>query len=110
MEGDPNKLLEDSLLNKSHAIDLFRWFLGELKSVSCITSRLFFKEQPLDEGGMAIFESNLGANASLHTTPNGKSSIRSFCENGYIIIDGLGSSYGTEKLIVGKKRLRWPFR
>ena len=39
----------------SHIIDLFRWFLGDLEQVSCMTSNSFFKKQSLDESGMALF-------------------------------------------------------
>ncbi len=111
--ADPNQAAGGQFIEQgSHAIDLFRWFLGDFKSVSCITSRLFFKEQPLDEGGMAIFELESGANASLHTTlTQWKNTFQFevFGDDGYIIVDGLGSSYGTEKLIFGKRDFTGPF-
>ena len=72
----------------------------------------FFKDQSLDESGMAIFESKSGANASLHTTLTQWKNLfqfEVFGENGYIIIDGLGSSYGTEKLTFGRRDFNGPF-
>ena len=61
---------------------------------------------------MAIFKSKTGANASLHTTLTQWKNLfqfEVFGEDGYIIIDGLGSSYGTEKLTVGKRDYDGPF-
>ena len=111
--ADPKQAAGGQFIEQgSHAIDLFRWFLGDLKSVSCITSRLFFKDQSLDESGMAIFESKSGANASLHTTLTQWKNLfqfEVFGETGYIIIDGLGSSYGTEKLTFGSRDFNGPF-
>ena len=111
--ADPNQAAGGQFIEQgSHAIDLFRWFLGDLKSVSCITSRLFFKEQPLDEGGMAIFEAESGATASLHTTLTqwkNHFEFEVFGDEGYIKIEGLGSSYGVEKLIFGKRDFTGPF-
>src|SRR5471030_874063 len=37
-----------------HAIDLFRWFLGDLAEVSCMTSIGYFHKQKLDDNGMAL--------------------------------------------------------
>ena len=112
--ADPRQAAGGQFIEQgSHAIDLFRWFLGELESVSCITSRLFFREQTLDEGGMAIFKARSGANASLHTTLTQWKNLFQFdvfCENGYITIEGLGSSYGIEKLIYGERDFEGPFK
>ncbi len=111
--ADPNQAAGGQFIEQgSHAIDLFRWFLGELKTVSCITSRLFFKEQPLDESGMAIFEAQSGATASLHTTLTqwkNHFEFEVFGDEGYIKIEGLGSSYGVEKLTFGKRDFSGPF-
>ena len=45
----------------THAIDLFRWFYGEIAEVSCMTSIQFFKDQLLDDNGMAILRAKNGA-------------------------------------------------
>ena len=111
--ADPNQAAGGQFIEQgSHAIDLFRWFLGDIKTVSCITSRLFFNEQPLDESGMAIFEAKSGATASLHTTLTqwkNHFEFEVFGDEGYIKIEGLGSSYGVEKLIYGKRDFNGPF-
>ena len=96
-----------------HAIDLFRWFLGELDEVACMTSRKYFTNQSLEDNGMAIFRSKKGATAMLHSSlthwKNGFS-FHFVGEDGYFEISGLGGSYGTEKLLLGKRDFDAPFQ
>jgi len=97
----------------THAMDLFRWFLGDLLEVSAMTGTLYFKDQELDDGGMAIFRARSGATASLHTTLTewqNRFSYEVFGEDGYVQVSGLGSSYGNEQLIVGKRDFEAPFQ
>lgn len=97
----------------THAIDLFRWFLGELTEVSCLTSISYFKEQTMDDGGMAIFRADNGATASLHTTLVQWKNLFSFevyGDEGYIDVEGLGGGYGTETLAIGKRDFSAPFQ
>ena len=96
----------------SHIIDLFRWFLGELSEVSCMTSNNFFDKQKLDESGMALFRTSAGATASLHTSLTEWKNLFSFevfGENEFIQIEGLGGGYGLEKLIHGLRDHQKPF-
>jgi predicted dehydrogenase len=96
-----------------HAIDLFRWFLGDLTEVSCMTSIGYFREQTLDDNGMALFRSANGAIASLHSSLTHWKNLFSFeimGEDGYFAIEGLGASYGTERLLVGKRDFSAPFQ
>jgi predicted dehydrogenase len=96
----------------THAIDLFRWFFGEISEVSCMTGVQFFTGQSLDDNGMALFRAKNGALLTLHaslTQWKNLFSLEIFGEEGYVIIEGLGSSYGTEKLIYGKKDYNAPF-
>jgi predicted dehydrogenase len=97
----------------THAIDLFRWFLGEVVEVACMTGVQYFKEQSLDDNGMAIMRTASGATASLHaslTQWKNQFSFEVFGEDGYVIVDGLGASYGTERLIAGRRDFEAPFQ
>jgi len=97
----------------SHAIDLFRWFMGEIVETACMTERQYFTQQSLDEGGMAIFRMASGATASLHTVLTQWKNLFSFevfGEDGYVTVEGLGASYGNERLIAGKRDFDGPFR
>jgi predicted dehydrogenase len=97
----------------SHLIDLIRWFIGDIKEVSCMTSIHYFKNQTLEDNGFAIFRAKNGATASLHTSMtqwNNKFNFEIYGEDGYLIIEGLGGTYGEEKLIKGKRDFDAPFR
>jgi predicted dehydrogenase len=95
-----------------HAIDLFSWFMGEISEVTCMTGIQFFKDQKLEDNGMAIFRMKSGATASIHASLTHWKNLFSFevfGKEGYLEINGLGTSYGTEKLIYGKKDYDAPF-
>lgn len=97
----------------SHAIDLFRWFMGEISEVACMTSTHYFKDQPLEDDGFAIFRTASGATASLHTSLvqwQNLFSFEVFGEDGYIRVEGLGGGYGVEKLYLGKREFDLPFQ
>ena len=96
-----------------HAIDLFRWFLGELSEVSCMTSTGYFTDQPLEDNGMAIFRAVNGALAMLHASLTQWENLFSFeilGDEGYFSVDGLGATYGTETLSIGKRDFTAPFQ
>lgn len=97
----------------THAMDLFRWFLGDLVEVACMTSIHYFKEQAMDDGGMAMFRSARGATASLHTSLTQWKNLFSFevfGTEGYIQAEGLGGGYGTETLAIGRRDFKAPFQ
>jgi predicted dehydrogenase len=112
--ADPAQAAGGQFLEQgTHALDLFRWFLGEPAEVVCMTSRQYFATQPLDESGMALVRMASGATASLHTSlTNWKNlfSFEVFGEDGYIQAEGLGASYGTETLSIGKRDFNAPFQ
>lgn len=112
--ADPARAAGGQFLEQGiHAIDLFRWFLGEITEVSAMTSRHYFTTQPMDDGGMAIFRCVNGATASLHSTLvqwQNLFSFEIFGEDGYALVEGLGSSYGNESLITGRRDFNAPFQ
>lgn len=112
--ADPARAAGGQFLEQgTHVFDLFRWFLGEPAEVACMTSRLFFTAQPLDDNGMAIVRMMSGATASLHSSmTNWKNlfSFEIFGEDAYIHAEGLGASYGVETLSIGKRDFTAPFQ
>lgn len=112
--ADPEQAAGGQFIEQgTHAMDLFRWFLGDLTEVSCMTSLHYFKEQTLDDGGMALFRAANGATASLHTTLiqwKNLFSFEVFGAEGYIEAEGLGGGYGTETLSIGKRDFTAPFQ
>jgi len=111
--ADPNQAAGGQFIEQgTHAIDLFRWFVGEIAEVACMSSIQYFDQQTLDDNGMAIFRMENGATANLHaslTQWKNLFSFEVFGQDGYFIVEGLGSSYGNEKLYVGKRDFDAPF-
>lgn len=96
-----------------HAIDLFRWFLGEFSEVAGFVSTRYWKMEPLEDNGFALFRTEKGQIASLHSSLTQWKNMFTFeisGKDGYITVDGLGGSYGIEKVSRGKRAFFDPFR
>jgi predicted dehydrogenase len=112
--ADPGKSAGGHLMEMGiHGLDLYRWFFGEIADVACMTGALYFPMAPLDDNGMAILRARSGALLSLHSSLTQWKNLFSFeviGEEGYFAIEGLGASYGTEQLIVGRRDFEAPFQ
>ncbi len=96
----------------SHGIDLIRWFMGEIDEVSCMTATHYFKTQPMEDDGFALFRTAAGGTASLHTSLmqwQNLFSFEVFGDEGYARVEGLGGAYGTEQLFMGRRDFDAPF-
>jgi predicted dehydrogenase len=111
--GDVSKSAGGQLMELGiHAIDLFRWYFGEVSEVACMTATQFFPIQPLEDNGMAMLRTQGGAMCSLHSSLTQWKNLFSFeviGEDGYFTVEGLGSSYGTQTLSVGRRDYSAPF-
>ena len=88
----------------SHLIDLSRFFLGDLKIISSRLKNFFWKIK-LDDNCFLTLENKKGSVAFLHascTEWKNKFIFEIFGKFGKIEINGLGKSYGEEKLIFYK--------
>lgn len=86
----------------SHLIDLSRIFLGNLK-VNYSKLKNYFWKMKLEDNCFLNLENKYGSTAFLHascTEWKNKFSFEIFGHNGKIEIDGIGKSYGKEKLIL----------
>ena len=88
-----------------HALDLFRWFLGDFGEVVgfAVTS---FWNTPVEDNAFALLRTAEGQVASLHASWTQWKNLFSFevsGRDGYLIVEGLGGSYGLESLIWGKR-------
>jgi len=112
--ADPNQAAGGQFIEQgTHALDLFRWFLGEVEDIACVTSSVYFTNQPFEDNGMAILRMKSGATASLHTSFTewqNQFSFEVFGEDGYAKIEGLGASYGLETLSLGRRDFSGPFQ
>ena len=111
--ADPSQATGGHFIEQgSHIIDLFRWFMGEISEVACMTSTHYFKGQSLDDDGFAMFRTIDGATASLHTSLVQWQNLFSFeitGEEGYARVEGLGGTYGVEQLFLGRRDFTAPF-
>lgn len=91
-----------------HAIDLFRWFLGDLSVVASVTATWVW-QAPVEDNVFALFRSPKGQVASLHASWSQWKNLFSFevfGERGGLVVEGLGGSYGVERLIVYRRMSR----
>ena len=95
-----------------HIIDLSRWFLGEFNQVFGTLSTNFWKISPLEDNAFFILGTDKNQTSFCHASWTQWKNLFSFeiyGELGYIKIEGLGGSYGTEKFIFGKRDFDSPF-
>jgi predicted dehydrogenase len=89
-----------------HLIDLCQWFMGDFTEVMGLTSTFFWNLE-VEDNAFAILRTSSGQTASLHSSwTQWKNSFlfEIFGREGYLKIEGLGKSYGAERLILGKRR------
>ena len=83
-----------------HLIDLARWFAGDFAQVSGHVGT-FFWDMPVEDNGFALLKTAQGQVAWLHASCSEWKNL--FCfeifgRTGKLQIDGLGGSYGIERL------------
>lgn len=83
-----------------HLIDLSRWFLGDFANVSGF-AHTYFWDMPVDDNGFMILRTAQEQTAHLHVSCTEWKNLFSFeiyGRNAKLHIDGLGGSYGVERL------------
>jgi len=83
-----------------HLIDLSRWFLGDFVAVAG-TATTYFWNMPVDDNAFLMLRTASGQVAWLHacaTEWKNTFSMEIYGRIGKLHIEGLGGSYGTEKL------------
>jgi len=83
-----------------HLIDLARWFLGDFAEVQGL-ARTFFWDMPVDDNAFMILKTAKQQVAFLHascTEWKNLFSLEIYGRRGKLHIEGLGGSYGTERL------------
>jgi predicted dehydrogenase len=83
-----------------HLIDLSRWFLGDFTQVQG-TARTYFWDQAVDDNAFLMLRTAKGQIAWLHASATewkNTFSMEIYGRIGKLHIEGLGGSYGTEKL------------
>jgi predicted dehydrogenase len=83
-----------------HLIDLSRWFLGEFAQVTG-TAKTYFWDMNVDDNAFLMLQTERGQVAWLHASATewkNTFSMEIYGRDGKLQIDGLGGSYGTERL------------
>ena len=95
-----------------HVVDLARWFLGEFSQVTAFVETGFWEISPLEDNAFALYRTSGGAVASIHSSLTQWKNLFSFelyGRDGYIAVDGLGGSYGTEQAVLARRDFAAPF-
>jgi predicted dehydrogenase len=99
--GDPKIAGGGEMLDQGvHLIDLARWFLGEFSDVAGHVSRCFW-DWAVEDNGFALLRTDKGQTAMLHASCTEWKNLFSFeiyGKVGKLAVDGLGGSYGVERL------------
>ena len=96
-----------------HALDLFRWFLGDFDAAFGALATAYWPIEPLEDNAFALLTAEDGRVASLHaswTRWRNLFSFEVFGSDGYVAVEGLGGSYGTERAVLGRRGFLEPFR
>ncbi len=92
-----------------HVIDLSRWFFGEIENVFAATAAFFWPVSPLEDNIFAILSSGAGYTIQFHascTQWKNRFNFEIYGADGYLTVDGLGGSYGIERLVLGRRNPR----
>ena len=99
--ADPARAGGGELLDQGvHLVDLARWFAGDFDKVAGRVGT-FFWDMPVEDNGFLLLETAAGQVAWLHascTEWKNMFSFEVFGRDGKLQVDGLGGSYGVERL------------
>ena len=106
--ADPGVSGGGELLDQgAHLIDLSHWFLdAEFASVQAHTLSAYW-DMAVEDNAFALLQTAAGQVASLHvswTQWRNLFSLEVFGRDGYALVEGLGGSYGVERLTIGHRR------
>lgn len=83
-----------------HLIDLSRWFMGDFASIHGHLATYFWN-MPVEDNAFVLLTTASGGTAFLHASWTEWKNLFSFeicCRDAKLQVDGLGGSYGTERL------------
>lgn len=99
--ADPEKAGGGELIDQGvHLIDLARWFLGDFTTVDGFAATYFW-QMPVDDNAFLLLRNASDRAAFLHvscTEWKNLFSLEIYGRTGKLQIDGLGGSYGVERL------------
>jgi len=91
-----------------HVADLLHWFIGLPEEGFAYLQTAVWPIQPLEDGAFALFRFSGGCVAGIHTSWTQWKNLFSFevtGTTGSVAVEGLGGSYGVERLIQTHRRM-----
>lgn len=95
-----------------HLVDLISWMTGGIEEISCMTATSVFPIAPLEDNAFVTLRSKEGTLSSVHSTLCqwiNEFELEIYGDKGFLAIEGLGASYGVEKLKFGINTPGKPF-
>ena len=95
-----------------HLVDLVRYLAHDIDEVCSMNNIGYFKKQNLEDNGSAILKLKNGAIATINSSMiewKNSFNMSIFGTEGYIFLDGLGGTYGEQKITYGKREFSKPF-
>ncbi len=106
--GDPELAGGGELLDQGvHIADLVHWFLGLPSEAYAELQTAVWPIAPLEDNAFGLFRYANGSVASFHTSWTQWKNLFSFeifGNAGSLCIEGLGGSYGTERLVLARRK------
>jgi len=99
-----------------HIVDILRWFFGEFTEAFGFTAAYVWGAAALpmsgrphvEDNGFAMLRTAGGQVASFHTSLTQWKNLyclEFFGDRGYLVVEGLGGSYGPERLVIGQRNM-----
>jgi len=95
-----------------HLIDLAHWFFGDFSEVRAMLSTSYWPIAPLEDNAFVLLRTAAGQVVQMHaswTEWRNLFSLELFGRDGYVRVEGLGGSYGTETATLGRRDFDAPF-
>lgn len=95
-----------------HLLDLARWFFGDFSEVKAMLATAYWPIAPLEDNAFVLLRTARGQVVQLHvswTEWRNLFSLELFGRDGYVRVEGLGGSYGTETAVLGRRDFDSPF-
>lgn len=95
-----------------HLLDLSRWFFGDFSDVRAMLSTSYWPIAPVEDNAFVLLRTPRDQIVQLHaswTEWRNLFSVELFGRDGYVRVEGLGGSYGTETVALGRRDFEKPF-
>ena len=92
-----------------HVADLVHWFAGLPAEAFGMLQTAVWPLEPLEDNGFGLFRFGNGAVASIHTSWTQWKNLFSFeifGDRGSLVVEGLGKSYGSERLRIARRAMQ----